>query len=922
MLHAAQARLEARFAELAARRGPHGYPVYAIEHGLAESELQALRQAASDHLKTTGLDGAQWLVWIALAAEAGYRYDGEEFWPSLDLERGEWSGSSERSRLRGWYRKFAQTFGGPTPVGRWAEHFSIIAWPIANAVLPRYLQNHFARHLYELRYELAQAANGPLVELGELLRDRLPEHGSRFADFLQQTDLTARIVLALRDEDLEEDVARLEPATLQRFVTDLEQRREARTLLREARRVIREGRWRLDQRLRPAGAPLVRDGGQAGFRAPRLNLGGAVVDGALTIGVVMPELEAALAAAGLATAELAKLRIALDPAGQRWSPALALLGLSGQVRPLLRFPDPGDLAFPLDGAVGPAHELLADALRVDERPVWLLRRHRDGLFRELRGGTVAPGEAYILLCRAQVPADVCGPLRAQQLTKGAPGVFAYRFGPLGQVSASQTKALAAVGLGYRLRARIAPAGLSPRPGEVPTWILGEPVALHVTADFDVAEYQFELEAGSRLRAPGRPGGLLLEIDSPGTGRRRLTVNAVPTGSLPHPTEPAILEFEVRPARAWADTVAETAGVQAFVHPPGARLEDLLSGAAQIVVHTAANRRLSWAAAFVDGRGLIAGPFALGERLDIARILHRLRDAHSDAIDDAHRVDLIVTAEDLGRQVLRFPHAVDPLRWRLDRGAGRVWLVDESGHDLPLHVFRYDLTSPTTVVALDHAAAAAGVKPPTPGSLFCARYGDQLYASFFSVPGKSLASFGDLAPRQVLETAGPPAERLSALLRSLGVWRAARPVGPMALVRKQMTVSAIEDAAATLLCGAEWLALLRRARVLAELEPAQQAVCHRPSGFGYLMRTGSWPAEMDAGGVSRFIELASRYRISHDAKLCSAALRAAWSLAELPTDGPTAEGVFAQLLEAQDLVRGAFLARAAAALSTSATAGAA
>ena len=54
------------------------------------------------------------------------------------------------------FRKFRQIYNGVVPSGPWAKHFSIIAWPITHAVLPRYLQQQFARALYDLRFMLLQ----------------------------------------------------------------------------------------------------------------------------------------------------------------------------------------------------------------------------------------------------------------------------------------------------------------------------------------------------------------------------------------------------------------------------------------------------------------------------------------------------------------------------------------------------------------------------------------------------------------------------------------------------------------------------------------------------------------------------------------------------------------------------------------------
>ena len=162
MLAEAQAELEAHFTALATLRRPHGHPVYALEHGIDAGRINALSEAASRSLQFNGPSDQHWLVWAALAAEAGYRYAGDEYWPALERRLNEWRGNDQRQWLRRWFKRFRDRFGGPEPVGRWAEHFSIIAWPIANAILPQYLQAHFASQLHAQRWLLERIAAIPI----------------------------------------------------------------------------------------------------------------------------------------------------------------------------------------------------------------------------------------------------------------------------------------------------------------------------------------------------------------------------------------------------------------------------------------------------------------------------------------------------------------------------------------------------------------------------------------------------------------------------------------------------------------------------------------------------------------------------------------------------------------------------------------
>jgi hypothetical protein len=140
MLAEAQTRLEEHFMGLAGERSGCGYPVYALEHGLEREEVEALRRGLQEDLSGFGYPQRKyWLLWIVVAAEVGYAYDGDEYWISFAAGMPEWSRFGSRETIRQWFRTFASDFAGFSPQGRWAEHFSIIAWPITHSILPLYL---------------------------------------------------------------------------------------------------------------------------------------------------------------------------------------------------------------------------------------------------------------------------------------------------------------------------------------------------------------------------------------------------------------------------------------------------------------------------------------------------------------------------------------------------------------------------------------------------------------------------------------------------------------------------------------------------------------------------------------------------------------------------------------------------------------
>jgi hypothetical protein len=379
MLDALQVQLEAHFAALSSLRRPAGYPVYAIEHGQTKDHIRAAREAASQEHRTFGLRRQHWLVWIILAAEAGYGYDGDEYWPSLELTAGAWRAQADRQALRSWFERFQREYAGPTPEGRWAQQFTIIAWPIAGALLPKYLQGHFARHLFHVRYGLSRLADAGADEIGAYLAATGDQRSARYDDFLEQTDLTGRIVLALRDEDLNEPVPRILPGTLSRIVADLERRREAGEFLRAARQVLRSARGVASSVLAGGGKLWPSSASSEEMvRPPR-----RVADGAIQIGLRMPNFAAAFKKAALVTGALGQMRVRLHGETERWAPGAILLSWSNREVPLISFPEAGGPAIELESAPAKVLPTLAPLINLENRPLWLLRRHEDNAYRQV-----------------------------------------------------------------------------------------------------------------------------------------------------------------------------------------------------------------------------------------------------------------------------------------------------------------------------------------------------------------------------------------------------------------------------------------------------------------------------------------------------------------------------------------------------------
>lgn len=921
MLDDAQRQLEARFSELAAMRKPLDYPVYVLEHGLEAARVDEIAMAASLELRQVGLRKTHWLVWAALAAEAGYRYAGEEYWPALERTRGEWRSNDFRDRLRTWFGAFHGTYGGPVPEGRWAAHFNIIAWPINNAILPRYLQDHFARHLYNLRYELAHRAQADPAAIGAFLLERYDgSRSSRFAYLLQQTELTTTLVMALREEETGA-VPRISPTLLKRIVTDLEAKRLARDYLRDARAVIRARKFALSPSLRSRTvAASDSDGGQpAAVLGPRL-AARLLPDHGVSIALTIPDFAGALARAGLDASSLRGVRIRLPGEAERWTPASNLLTWAGQARAIAIFPPPAAPVIALQGESVPLRPIFGPLCQLEERPCWVLRRYGDGLYRQVVQGHVRPGQSYLILSRGPIAGADVAPAGLEPLPVAIPNVVAYRLKLADRIPDEQAAALARLAIGTKAAIWVEPVGLAPRPAgvdNVARWLSTEPVALRIRAEHEVSGFVARLDGAEPERFAADANEILMALDDMAPGHHHLELAAIPGGARAAPAGTVAttrFAFEIAAPQPWPEAVRAKAGFRLTVSPANAPLEEVLAGRAPLGVIGPAGRRVQWSLETFDAGGNLATSRLGGttgtraSEAEIAQVVAGLRNSNSEAIDQAHRVDISAAIDELGIQTLRFPHAVEPLRWTFDAKHHRVRLVDETAHEEPIEVTGLPLATPLERIALSTAALIEGQAVETPGMLLAARYRGRSQAAFVSVPASAtLHSFAELDLTQRFDLPASEAEALLLLVRTLALWTRARALGHLAIVRKAVTVDKLRDQIAALATGADFASLLRNGSPGA-LKAARDMVGGSP-GFRSRMCSEPWSRSL-RDTIPAFAAYAGTYKVETEAKRAAAALALAFDPLRLRFGyGADASAKAERLLANRTLLRGAHLARA-------------
>jgi len=231
-----QNRLEERFLELS--KGREG-PVYFIEHGLASMEVDELFTQLGCALHQRSFGTTWWqtvrLPLIVASTEVGYRYrgTGTDFWPKFEAKVRCQLDTEFRNFLKNSFERYSQRFQGVTPPPTaWANNFSIIIWPITNAILPIEFHRSMGEALSNLRVNISQLSDR---EVHSAIQRAASCDTSRFLTLLHSEQTIVPLVRSL----ISEGSSFLSSAVIDRIRRDIERDREANELLKKARMVQR-----------------------------------------------------------------------------------------------------------------------------------------------------------------------------------------------------------------------------------------------------------------------------------------------------------------------------------------------------------------------------------------------------------------------------------------------------------------------------------------------------------------------------------------------------------------------------------------------------------------------------------------------------------------------------------------------------------
>jgi hypothetical protein len=852
-----QGNLENHFRALADKRATSGFHIFALEHGLTEAEIEEIGVLLRARLRSNERLSTHWLAWVVYATEQGYHYAGGEYWQSFEEHTPFWQ-DQNRYNLASWFRKFQQTYDSVVPTGPWASHFRIIAWPITHAILPRYLQHQFARALYDLRFRLASLTRLEPVAIGKMLATYAHSHASsRFEEFLQQEELTGRIVLALLGETAPGTIDPINPPTLDRIVTDLEKVRHGGEWLKEARRVVRDrfigiGHGTGPPGLRP-GIPFNASPGDA----QRHNIKPSLLlrsSGAGTWSVMLdiPDFKA------VATDPVIRdfLRTTRSYVSGLDSPRPGGWLLGGSRKAILTsWPQAKCPLIRFERSLGVVENLVSGECRMSDGPIWLFRIGIDGLAREITGRIVRPGSDYIVATSAALP-DLCPWIEECQID--CRGVQARRVRVPAQISQQDDARIKSLGLQVAKTIRVWPAGLPGRgwDGEGSSeWLTTESPCFGIVHDHVIAAYIVRLNNGVEvLIEAGRVGfPTFVRLPSLPAGRHHLSVTAKRSSYLrdetKSPEAEGFLVLNVREPEAWRPGRPFHTGLVVTLDPVDADLDAFWENRISLSILGPESHHVHCRVTLTksDGTELLSGDVGDAFPLPVTpeswrKQLERFVSRENSVAKflEATSGCLTIRGDELGEFRIPFERKLPPVRWALRKAADKITIraIDDAGQQgAQLRSYFRSMERPLSAAELSSDHAHAGIDVVPPGGLFVAEldtYRDDVIVS----TGLTGTGLQGLSVSPAFPELDDGSISLAQACRNLPVWNDARLTGFLADARRQKVVEGLASAIYGQMCGGSWAraeAQYRSTPKSVTAIDALQRQVHRYPGFAAALR---------------------------------------------------------------------------------------
>ena len=785
--------------------------MFGLEHGLSADEARELGSAVSTWVASSTERTRHWLPLMAHASEVAYTYSGDEYWQSFAARTPGWD-HAWRHEIRASFQRFAREYGGPTPHGRWAGWFTIICWPIANAILPTDLQRHLAQALFEVSHGLAQRLDDP-DDLGRFVATHCNEGSERFQQLREQPVLLGQIALALLRQQQAPDALVLE-STLRRIVEDLESERSARNALRAARAAAAR------PVIRGAGPAIGVEGGRdlpaeveraARLTSPELLLRRRPGDQTWGARLLLPNLAPIADISPVVREALLSAR--------SWAPAADAPIVAGrllydeQELPVRTWPAARTPLVRFQGMAAGLESALLRSWAAPGLPM-LFRVRGDGTARMVASRAVRPGGAYLYAVANPTPQ-----LDALKVEAGCAGIHLYAINVPSRLEAPVARSLRQMGLLPTQTSAIWPAGTVPLKwdGESEVeWAATDTPMLGFHTDHPLREITLAVgQETATATSVGADTTLFVALPRLGVGVHEATVREVDdtgarsTRQLSLRVRPPLLRSESRgPLRTWAD-------------PFTRRLDDLWDGTSavcvggpvmpitiQVAMATRHGAQPTATVTFATTSPLRASEWHALFASEVTG-----DSSVEEAYDDARWARVTIDAGRSGTYQLEFERSLPPLRWRLADGAGgwQVTLHDDGESPAIPAVEFLGFQVPNAPTEVRDVLPLRPFTPAEDGGMYVARRGSEVAAVIVPPRSRVLHDFRQLAYSGQIRAVPANPTSLRTQLGLLANWsRATLPGNPLARAWRARVVQGIHAELMFAMAGRRWAERERQA----------------------------------------------------------------------------------------------------------------
>jgi hypothetical protein len=829
-LNAWQDRLDNHFQSLqgSAERGTR--PIFALEHGLDDVEFAELTAALKDHIRWSQPANGHWLAWIVFAAEVGYKFAGDQYWQTFKEQLTGWDQHEDRYYIRDAFRRFHKNFGGAKPSGAWANNFTIISWPIANAVLPKDLQRHLASVLFETRHLFTKSLIEDPRRLGEVIEAHSIWTSSRFRQFAEEHDLVGRIAVALLSPTDDNVETLLSLPTLKRITADLQREQRSKDQLDDARQrassvVFRGARTAGSvpgsNRRMDGSDPLEDDDSELDLRRSQYQLElflSQTGEDRWSLRATLPDFASLIQARPQFAQVFSNQRSFIDGAERPFFPPKFLLcgrrpvtltSLPGGTHPFVRFEEqsPETTAF------------LESICHFPTFKTMLFRLTDDGLAVRVRSTSLKPGSQYILLQSDATPASI-GLQGAHITSVSCTGISAVQIDVPDFVSQFFQDEAEKLGLDVTNGLSVAPAIYPPmkwdEEGSV-EWAEGSPMLLNLKSDFEMSDISLVLfgcgvDTSMKILSPNSLG-TIIDLEAIVEGVYQLHIAArlpsgreVRTGSLDIQVSSTHESSLISPAEPTFAVLSS---------PPVPTMEELWNGVATLDVYGSAGLQLDCKFRFyadADKRHcLLECP---SPRIAVPLLADdwekRLNDLKrqpkvSNAFDAAALCSIVFRSHGLGSVELDCEREFIPFRIKAKHSSSayKLRLIQNDTTDA-VSIDRISFTAPGKLIRiLDTAGSEFNADPS--GGLYAARRND--IVSAIVIPPIRITSLSDIQLAANRLPAMTMADQLSQVASSIRLWTEAQSIGDiLSTQRRGAALLSLRTCFIESVCGAPWVAL--------------------------------------------------------------------------------------------------------------------